>query len=39
MRVCICVRNVCRGEWSKNVFATKEEAEAALAKMDGDGNG
>lgn len=38
MRLCICVKNVCRGEWGKNVFATKEEAEAALAKMDGDGN-
>ena len=39
MRLCICVKNVCRGEWGKNVFTTKEEAEAALAKMDGDGNG
>ena len=35
MRLCICVKNVCRGEWGKNVFATKEEADAALAKMDG----
>ncbi len=35
MRLCICVKNVCRGEWGKNVFATYEEAEAALAKMDG----
>ena len=34
MRLCICVKNVCRGEWGKNVFATKEEA---VAKMDGDG--
>lgn len=32
MRLCICVKGVCRGEWGKNVFATKEEA---LAKMDG----
>lgn len=40
MRLCICVKNVCRGEWGNNVFATKEEAEEALAKMDGgDGNG
>ena len=39
MRLCICVKNVCRGEWGKKVFTTKEEAEAALAKMDGDGNG
>lgn len=35
MRVCICVKNVCRGEWGKNVFATYEEAEAALAKIGG----
>ena len=39
MRLCICVRNVCRGEWGKNVFATKEEAEAALAKMNGGNEG
>jgi len=38
MRLCICVKNVCRGEWGKNVFATKEEAEAALAERS-DGNG
>ena len=31
MRLCICVKNVCRGEWGKNVFATEAEA---LAKMD-----
>lgn len=31
MRLCICVKGVCRGEWGKNVFATKEEA---LAKME-----
>ena len=30
MRLCISVKNVCRGEWGKNVFATKEEAEAAI---------
>ena len=34
MRLCVCVKNVCRGEWGQNVFATKEEAEAALAKME-----
>ena len=33
MRLCICVRNVCRGEWGKKVFATKEEAELELAEM------
>lgn len=32
MRLCICVKNVCRGEWGKNVFATKEEAEAAIER-------
>lgn len=32
MRLCICVKNVCRGEWGKNVFATKEAAEAAIAE-------
>lgn len=31
MRLCISVKNVCRGEWGKSVFATQEEAEAALA--------
>ena len=30
MRLCICVKNVCRGEWGRNVFATKEETEAAI---------
>ena len=35
MQLCICVKNICRGEWGKKVFATKEEADAALAKMDG----
>jgi hypothetical protein len=35
MRLCICVKGVCCGEWGRNVFATKEEA---LAKMGGDGN-
>lgn len=33
MRLCICVKNVCRGEWGVNVFGTKEEAEEALRKM------
>lgn len=30
MRLCICVKNVCRGEWGANVFATQKEAEQAL---------
>ena len=32
MRLCICVKNVCRGEWGKNVFATREDAVAAIAE-------
>lgn len=32
MRLCICVKDVCRGEWGKNVFATKEEAEVAIGE-------
>ncbi len=30
MRLCISVKNVCRGEWGKNVFATEAEAQAAI---------
>ena len=33
MRLCICIKNVCRGEWGKAVFATKEEAERAIEEM------
>jgi hypothetical protein len=33
MRLCICVKNICRGEWGVNVFATKEDAEKALAEL------
>ena len=33
MRLCICVKNVCRGEWGANVFATKKEAEQALLTL------
>jgi hypothetical protein len=32
MRLCICLKNICRGEWGKNVFATKEEAEAEIER-------
>ena len=38
MKLCLCVKNVCRGEWGKNIFATKEEAKKALAKMAGNEN-
>ena len=34
MQLCICVKNVCRGEWGKTVFATREEAEAAVEKFE-----
>lgn len=30
MRLCICVKGVCRGEWGKTVFATDKEAYAAI---------
>ena len=30
MTLCICVKNVCRGQWGRNIFATREEAEAAI---------
>lgn len=32
MRLCISVKRVCLGQWGKQVFATREEAEAALPK-------
>jgi hypothetical protein len=34
MKLQIVVKYVSRGEWGKTVFATSDEAEAALAKMD-----
>ena len=30
MQLCIVVKNIARGEWGKTIFATKEEAEAAI---------
>ena len=30
MQLCICVKKVCRGQWGRNIFATREEAEAAI---------
>ena len=30
MTLCICVKKVCRGQWGRNIFATREEAEAAI---------
>ena len=32
MRLCISVKNVCMGEWGKNVFATEEEALTAIGE-------
>lgn len=37
MRLMIVVKHICHGTWGKTVFATKEEAEAALKKEDGNG--
>lgn len=37
MQLCICVKGVCRGQWGKNVFATREEAEAAIGERRSDG--
>lgn len=36
MRLSIVVKGVCRGEWGRNVFATKEEAEAAIGERRAD---
>lgn len=36
MKLHIVVSHISRGEWGKTVFATREEAEASLAKMDGE---
>lgn len=35
MRLQIVCKYVCRGEWEKRVFRTREEAEAALKERDG----
>ena len=34
MRLCIAVKNVCTGEWGRNIFGTYEEAVHALAGGD-----
>ena len=39
MELVICVKNIARGIWGKTVFATKEEAEAKIARRKGHGNG
>lgn len=32
MRLCVVIKHVARGEWGKAIFATREEAEAAVAR-------
>lgn len=32
MKLCIVVKNVCRGEWGKNIFATEAECENETRK-------
>ena len=39
MDLVICVKCEARGLWGKTVFATKEEAEAEIARRKGHGNG
>ena len=34
MELIIAIKNVCRGCWGKQIFATLEEAEAALKEVD-----
>lgn len=31
MKLCIVVHHICRGEWGKSVFATKEDALKAIS--------
>lgn len=35
MRLSITIRGRCRGEWGKTIFATREEAEAEIARKRG----
>lgn len=39
MNLVICVKHIARGLWDKTVFATKEEAEAEIARRKGKRNG
>ena len=39
MELVICVKFEARGLWGKTVFATKEEAQAEIARRKGNGNG
>lgn len=32
MRLCIVAKCIARGEWGKDIFATKEEAEAEIRR-------
>lgn len=37
MRLCICVKGVCRGQWGKNVFGSEAEAQAAIERRTDNG--
>lgn len=37
MDMCIVVRCLCRGRWGERVFATEQEAQAAIDRMVNDG--
>lgn len=39
MELVICVKSAARGLWGKTVFATEEEAAAAIAQRKGNRNG
>lgn len=38
MDMCIVVRCLCRGRWGERVFATEQEAQAAIDRRVNDGN-
>lgn len=38
MDMCIVVRRLCRGRWGERVFATEQEAQAAIDRRLNDGN-
>lgn len=35
MRLMIAIKHICRGEWGKNIFATRQEAIATLEAKHG----
>ena len=38
MDMCIVVRRLCRGRWGERIFATEQEAQAAIDRRMNDGN-